>query len=226
MRTSHSVADLVDPELLVAELCGVLVELVELDVRQQVAGAGSDVGLELVAQPVDGVQVVEVEGGDHGASSRAVDDQALRLEAPQSLADGDEAHVQHPGDLAQGELLAGRQRAAEDRATELRGDQLGDRPRLDRSHRRARRRHGCTRSLSGASPIGVIHYSKPILARILTRAVAQGCGPRQCAAPLCIAFSDAAAASSWVDGPDQRPNRTASVRVSASRASATGSDAR
>lgn len=98
-----AVVDGVDRERLVAEVLRVALEPVESGVGDLQARAAGDLGLDLAAQPVDRLEVLEVERGDHRAAAGTGDHEALGLEVAQRLADRDEADAEHPGRLAQRE---------------------------------------------------------------------------------------------------------------------------
>ena len=131
--------DLAHAPLLLAELCRLALQPFELAVGKQQAGPLGDLGFESAPQPVNAAQFVQVQGSDQGAAAGPGHDEAFAFQAAQRLADRDEADLQHVRDLAQGELLPGRQGAGKNRPAELHRDLLRHGSRLDRADRRPSR---------------------------------------------------------------------------------------
>ena len=126
--------DAVHAEVLVAELHCLRIEPIELIDRQQQARPAGELGLQHTPQSVDGVQVVEIERCDGRAAAGPDDDEAFSLQASQRLANRDEAHIQHRGDLAERKFLSGRQHTRQNRPAQLFGDLGDDRTRRDRPY--------------------------------------------------------------------------------------------
>ena len=155
--------DLVHRQLLGPELGRLPVQPIELGVGGQPARALGDLRFEPAAQPVDALQLAEVERGDGGAAAWAHLDQALILQAAQRLADRDDADLQHLGQLAERELPPGLERPVQDRPPQLQHHLVGDRARLDRADPGGR--GGCHRRLAftDCGHGDVIEYTERII---------------------------------------------------------------
>src|SRR5215218_5507548 len=123
--------DLVDPQVFPAECNRFLFEPFQ-DVRgKEGAGATGDLGLQVVAETVDSVEVLEVYRRDDGTATRAGQDQPLVFQVAQGLPNRDEARAQVTGGLPQRELLTWLHRPRDDRPTKFSGDLIHDRSTFD-----------------------------------------------------------------------------------------------
>jgi hypothetical protein len=126
--------DLVYAKPLVGESLHDVIEALEVFVLEEQTGSRGDFGLDLVAQPVDAVQVLVGQGHNASALAALGDDQTLTLESPQRLTDGNEADSEAVRDPTQGEFLSRPQRASQDRSPDLFAGLIDDRRGLDRPH--------------------------------------------------------------------------------------------
>ena len=117
---------------------GISLERGEVVGRRQRHAASKRVGLEQAPEPIDLLEVVEIELGDDIAPSRPVGDETLAGEGMQRLAGGDEAHARSLGPDLLVDAIAGAELTLEDRrAHRGGGERLSGRSR--RSRRRAQR---------------------------------------------------------------------------------------